>query len=328
MELKYVNCQSNSVQMKLPCGFHRDDDIIIYHSNNEITTWDIGDPLNIRQIGSCAFEHCCPRDVLYKKTLFIYYKTQMQRFDVSDYANIKALDSISLDEPGVLSLDIADDGTIWAVSRSGAIGTYNMNGKFNEHIPAIAELLERGAYDLHLKVVGNLVAVAHQDYGIWVYGKDANGKLQILKQVKKGMTSCFGTPITSICDNKMLLLISFMGMVPISIYNTEKITKLKEFTPKYEFRNNKGLGIIDCGQSTNSPLAHDILVYGQKNDIFELSLLEISEQGITCKDSVRLKHAQFDRPIDGMFLKDNYIIMFGTLPAASGFSIEVYELTK
>jgi hypothetical protein len=330
MELNYIDCASNLIKMKHPCGVHRLGDTIILHSNDEITAWDIGNPLDIRQAGACPIENSAPDDVLHEQKLYIYYRDRMQAFDVSDPRNIRALAPVVLDTP-VFTLDFDREGTVWALTRDAAIGAFTMDGKFTEHLPAIPEMLEEGRYDTHLKVAGDLLAVAHQEYGAVICRKNAEGRLEFFKHVTKGSESCFGTPITPVCDNRMLLLVSFAGMTPIDVHDVRKIKKLKKFKPKYELRNWYGYGIIDCGRSSGESAehdAHDILAYGEENMAFELYLLEVSPAGITTKDRVRLKHRKFDRAISGMFLKDDYLIFVGTLPWAKASSFEVYSIIK
>jgi hypothetical protein len=225
-------------------------------------------------------------------------------------------------ETGVLTLDFAENGTVWAITENGAIGTFDMQGKFYEHVPAIANLLETGRYKVNIKAVGELVVAAHQEYGVWIYRKNAFGKLELLKHISKGNEFVFGTPVISVCDNQMLLLVSYMGMVPIDVHYPDKIKKLKKFQPTQTLDSGRGgCSIIDCGNN-------EILAYSEENTQFQLYLLEVSEVGIKLKNKIKGKHFQFDRSIEGMFLKDNYLIMVGTLDRASGSSFEVYEYNR
>lgn len=338
MQLKFVDCPSNTVEVPLIWGVTTYDDVMVcHHGKGSVTTWDIGDPLNIRQLGAADVENAS-NSVIHDKNLYLYRTDKIHIYSVSDPVTIKKLNTITFEVPcGLPSraysrpLDIAVDGTLWAVNGNGAIGVYDMSGAFTEHISPIAELVEAHT-DLAIKAVNDLVAVSHTEYGVLVYGKNANGKLHLLKHIPKGMEYSMGIPITGVCDNQMLLLASHMGVVPIDLHDTNKIKKLKKFIPLYEIDNRYGLCFIDLGPSMKESLshnAHEVLAFGSLNDSFELALLDVSPAGVTRKDKVRQKHPnrKFTCAISGMFLKGNHLILLGNLPKTPG-NFEVFEFSK
>ncbi|MDR1317499.1 MAG: hypothetical protein LBK13_11575 [Spirochaetales bacterium] len=334
MELNYIDCPSGSAETQLPVciyGLHRLGDTLLLHSNDEISAWDISNPLDIRQTGACPIDFCVPNSVLYDQKLCLFYRNKMQPFDVSDLRNIHALTPVLFAE-NIRSLDFDREGTVWVVTEYGTVGAQTTDGKFTEHVPYKIHS-GFGKLDInrsrHIKTAGDLVIVAHQEYGVLIYRKNAGARLELLTHITQDSEICFEAPVTPVCGDQVLLFVSYLGITPVDARDVNTIKKSNRFKPKYELWNMYGPGIIDCGRSDELPEnTHDILVYSEANGNFELCLLEVSPAGITHRDSVQLKHRKFDGLIRRMFLKDNYLIFVGMSGHADRGAFEVYRITK
>jgi hypothetical protein len=285
------------------------DDVLILPYNEDISTWDISDPLNIRPIVQYTMDSPYCDCVLHDKKLFLNRPCEIRIEDVSDPANIKKIALFSC-KPYIMAMTVSADGTIWAVTRDGAIGTYDLTGAFTEYVPADASILYQGRYNLDIKVTGDLVVVANQG-SVYIFKIQAIGKLELLKKMGAGQ-ACFGTPIETAANGKAILLTSFYGMDMIDVSKPDKIKKLKKFKDSQVELHG---GIIDF------PEKQEILTCGSMNDKFKIFLLSLTDAGPVCKESIKMKGYQYSSYIN-MFIKGNYLVIM----TGDNNSFEVHEI--
>jgi hypothetical protein len=265
------------------------------HRLEHIYTWDISDPLNIRQIAYYKMDSPYTGARFHNKQLFLYGDKEMRIMDVLDPAGMKDIARFSF-TPFIEKMDVDSDGTLWALTKTGAIGIYDMNGIFTECYPADEKKVEGGRYHPDIKVVDNSVIVANQENGVWIFEKQADRTLKLLKHITNGTELCRGTPIIPVNNGQAIICTSFMGMVMINLKTLKRLKIFKD--SKVEFQ-----------EGTNSmieynPEKREYLTFGSFNDDSKVFLLELSDNGIVCKETISMKGRQYNGRVYGMFIRE------------------------
>jgi hypothetical protein len=315
MELKKIECESNKLT-----GFGSLAQIVRYNENtiikvfDGITTYDISDPLNIKQTG--YFNHEIMNHVrkvcgLYDNKLYCYCygSEKISLFDISDVNNIRLQKTVDVDGVIVKNATITKDGVVYAFVKDGSIGTIGMDGHFTKL--AVLEEYDDSSWCNALGVFDDLLILSYWGSNLFIYEIQNDGGLKLLKDVSyMGSEFAYGFPMNKIflaLDNNFILQMKTHVLL-IDIRNREKIALTEMITIKDTHINTNYI----CYYKEN-----EIMVSGSTYDNhFAVFLIKLTEDSPVLLQTVRLdvKYTQ-----SGIMRKDNYLMVLGD-------NIEMFEI--
>jgi hypothetical protein len=309
IEIKHIDCQSEKTASEFYPIMRYDENTLLCCGIEGLETWDISDPLNVKPIGRYFWKQQMGVSPVINKKIYLGYHTIA--LDASDPANIKDEAENPFDTPiGIITA--AKDGSIFALSKEGYIGSIDANGHFTKSAAQNKTLKYKEYYtddrSADMKVVGDLLIVAgvtEKKKNLQFYRIQQDGTLEFIKSFGK-----YGhfIPIHPVLNDGFLFFMRAGTMYMVDIRDAANIRQSKfiELKPKSYLRE-------DCcfyySENEILLISHRDIDAGNRSRVMhELFLVELTQTGPVIKERIEMPDMDIFMP--KIFMQDKYLMVY------------------
>jgi WD40 repeat protein len=172
MELKYVECATNKLEVKDICGMVFHNGYLLINQRTFLSVWDVSDPTNLQKINEIPYGEVCLEmglfgDLLYVRGRKWHHQGHIHIFDVTDPLHITQKQELILQDEDVeiRSLFLNNNGRLFAGTKDYNIIEIHNNG-------TIEKLFTTNDYFADIIAYNNMLITSGGTDGIRIFNTE------------------------------------------------------------------------------------------------------------------------------------------------------------